>query len=227
MTSDSKREQIISNLIGIGIFLVGRRPSFKKNPKLPEFALSESVELAKQDMLILHLIHTWIMKNHNLLQAEVLKKAMDGLESNVERSIFAGLLSHADEKRFSSLLKDVEFVDEKAALEIDKTMSLAARIGQASYDLHMLKFGIKITELSLEDEKKFFKRSEMIQMNPFIKSRILFGVNSRADVATLMSLGFENPHAIKGVLKNSYETSYRNFHSLKEAGWPNAGYLDV
>jgi hypothetical protein len=42
-----------------------------------------------------------------------------------------------------------------------------------------------------------------------------------------MSLGFENPHAIKGVLKNSYETSYRNFHSLKEAGWPNAGFLNV
>ena len=220
MTSDSREEQIISNLIGIGIFLVGKRPNFKKNPKLPEFALTESVELAKQDMLILHLIHTWIMKNHSLLQAEVLKKAIDVLPSNVERAIFAGLLSCTGEKRFLSVLKSVVPADENSFLEIDKTMSLAARIGQAPYDLHMLRFGIKMTELSLEAEKKFFKRSEMIRMNPFIKSRILFGVNSRADVATLMRLGFETPYAIKAVLKNSYETAYRNFHSLKEAGWP-------
>lgn len=49
------RKQILSDLIGIGIFMSGERTSFKDHPITPEAAIVNAVTIAKSDRLILQL----------------------------------------------------------------------------------------------------------------------------------------------------------------------------
>lgn len=221
MISKSNKEEIITDLIGLGITFVGKRPNFKISPKTPEQAIVDSLLYAKEDYLVLQLLHTWIQKNHSLIHAEALGKLVNTINNKVDAALLAGLLEYSEDKRFHAIIEKTKKIKDKDNLEFDKTLSLAARIGQFPFDAIMSKFGIKITQLITEQsESKFLDLKKMSQFNPFIKCRMLFGTNSRADVAALMTLGYDKPIDVKNILMCSYETAHRNVNGLKEANWP-------
>ncbi len=213
------RDEINTNLIGLGIFLGGRRPSFKKNPILPEVAFTSGLEDAKKDLLLLSLMRTWIIKNHNFISVEILKKIIPNMNNQGSVALLMGLLKHSKDKRFESLYENFRPVEAGFNKELDKMHHFSSQIGQTPYDKHWKSVGLDISELELDDDRKFFNKSLMLELNPFLKNRQLFGTNSRADVATLMELGCENPSQIRDILSCAYETAHRNFNSLSEAGW--------
>ncbi len=98
--------------------------------------------------------------------------------------------------------------------------SFPAKLGQRSFDKKMLKFGIEIVEFTEDDDKKYLSKSQIMKTNRFLKNRLLFWTNSRADVATLVQFGFKNPYQISKFFFSSYDTAYRNYKNLIEAGWP-------
>lgn len=222
MISKSAKEEILSNMIGLGIMFVGKRPDFRKSPVTPEQAIVAALPYAKEDFLVLQLLHTWIKKNHNLIHAELLNKQVQTIDNKVDIAILGGLLAYTEDKRFNSIISKINRIKPEQNSEIEKSISFAAKIGQFPYDKVMSRFGVMITELVTEqNDKKFLNREKMAAFNPFIKCRLLFGSNARADVAALMSLGINNPTEIKNILNCSYETAHRNFGALKDANWPS------
>ncbi len=72
MISKSAKEEILSNMIDLGIMFVGKRPDFRKSPFTTEKAIVAELPFAKEDFLVVQLLHSWINRNYNLIHAELL-----------------------------------------------------------------------------------------------------------------------------------------------------------
>lgn len=219
MSSNLIRQEILSDLIGIGIFISGKRIPFKTNPITPEKALINAVSIAKSDRLILQLLHTWILNHSDIIHVESLKNLLKDTPK-VDKAIIAGLLSYTKDRKFDSVIKKAKLPLDESNHGLHKMMSFAAQIGQVDYDKNFKKFGILLSQLSIEPSKKMIPFEHVIELNPFIKCRYMFGVNWRADIAALMTLNEYNPTEVSKILGCSYEAAHRNMKDLKRVGWP-------
>lgn len=210
---------MLSDLIGIGIAFSGKRRGFKKHIITPEESIINSIQLLKKDLLALHLLHTWILDNSELIHAEAMELHLASVQDKVGQALIAGLLYASGDKRLIKVANRFPKVPKDAHIDIDKMHSFAARIGQEKFDESMMAFGLNITKLQREDVKKFVPIKYLRKLNPFIYCRLLFGTNWRADIAALMSLRDVSPTEIANTLGCSYETAHRNHKSLKLAGW--------
>lgn len=220
MNSGLSRKQVLSDLIGIGIFMSGERTSFKDHPITPERAIAHAIPVAKSDRLILQLLHTWLMDHSDIIHVEALKHLMKEADP-VDKAVLASLLSYTGDRKFDIILKRSKVHSNKLNHGLHKMMDFAAKIGQVAYDRHFKKFGLSVSELSRESDKKMIPFEHVIELNPFIKCRYVFGANWRADIAALMTLNEYNPTEVTKLLGCSYETAHRNMKDLKTAGWPN------
>ena len=81
-------------------------------------------------------------------------------------------------------------------------------------------FGIHVTPVLPDDPKKVLAREVIIKKNIWVRNRLLFGSNVRADVATLRTLKrAETGYAAAKILGCSTNAAYRNWKDLEEAGW--------
>jgi len=82
---------------------------------------------------------------------------------------------------------------------------------------------LKVLAQTLQDDpKKIFAREEVFKRNQWLKCRLLFGVNVRADIAAVLSLKLvKTAYAAAKLLGCAPNTAYRNWAELKESGWPN------
>jgi DNA-binding TFAR19-related protein (PDSD5 family) len=213
--------KIFSNLRSIGISFTAKNIDFKKEIITPEDALLSALPIIKADNLTLELLYTWLKKNAELIHAESLQKKIESENEPVHLAFLAALLTYSEDRRLVTLASKIRFSKKDINDQIDKTLRLAAQFGQVEYDPVFQKFGIKISKLYEEDEKKFIPKEYAVQDNPFLFCRALFGTNWRADVAAVMSLRNGNPTEIANILGCSYETAHRNYQSLKSAGWPS------
>lgn len=220
MSLKLSRKQILSDLIGIGIFMSGVRTSFKDHPIVPERALINAVTVAKSDRLILQLLHTWLQDHSDLIHVEALKHLMKDIEP-VDRAILASLLSYTENRKFEVVLKRSKVRPDEDNHGLHRMMDFAAKIGQVPYDRQFKKFGISVSELSRESDKKMIPFEHVIELNPFIKCRYIFGTNWRADIAAVMTLNDYTPTQVTKLLGCSYETAHRNMKDLKTVGWPH------
>ncbi len=79
-------------------------------------------------------------------------------------------------------------------------------------------FGIKVAPVRPDNQKKLMQRKEIIKNNTWLKNRLLFGVNLRADFVTVFALGLaENAYQAAKLLNCSANASYRNWGDLEEA----------
>ena len=212
--------KIFSNLRGIGIFFTSKSTDFTKEIVSPEDAIMSALSVLKTDRLTLQLLYTWLKKNAELIHAESLQKKIDSETNPTHLAFLASLLTASKDRRLVTVASKIKFSKKTVNDEVAKTLRLAAQFGQVDYDPIFLKFGLKISQLQEEDEKKFIPKKYFIQDNPFLFCRALFGTNWRADVAAVLSIRDFNPTEISNVLGCSYETAHRNYQSLKAAGWP-------
>ncbi|AHI05760.1 hypothetical protein BDW_06270 [Bdellovibrio bacteriovorus W] len=208
MSSGISKKQICSDLIGIGIFMSGERTSFKDHPITPEAAIVNAVSIAKSDRLILQLMHTWIMNYSEIIHVEALKHLIKDAEP-VGRAILASLLSHTGDRKFEAALKRAKVPENESNHGLHKMMDFAAKIGQVPYDKHFKKFGLSVSALVMESEKKMIHFEHIVEINPFIKYRYVFGANWRADIAALMTLSEYTPTEVTKLLGCSCETARR------------------
>ncbi len=81
-------------------------------------------------------------------------------------------------------------------------------------------FGIRVAPMLPNDPKKLLNRQSVIKRNAWLRNRLSFGSNVRADVATLKSLKrAETGYAAAKILGCSPNAAYRNLKDLEEAGW--------
>jgi hypothetical protein len=87
-------------------------------------------------------------------------------------------------------------------------------------DADFASFGVRVAPILPDHEKKLLARATTIKGNAWLKNRLLFGSNSRADVATLKELKLaKTAYAAAKILGCSANTAYRNWNDLEEAGW--------
>lgn len=139
----------------------------------------------------------------------------------VDRAMLASLLSYTENRKFEMTLKRSKVPPNESNHGLHKMMDFAAKIGQVPYDRHFKKFGLSVSELFRESDKKMIPFEHVIELNPFIKCRYAFGTNWRADIAAVMTLNEYTPTEVSKFLGCSYETAHRNIKDLKTAGWPN------
>lgn len=213
--------KVFSNLRGIGIYFTTNPTDFKTEVISPEDAILSALSVVKADRLTLQLIYTWVKSNHELIHAESVQKKIEFENNPVHLAFLAALLSSTGDRRLMTVAAKIKYSKKGLNDEIDKSLRLAAQFGQVEYDPIFLQFGLKISKIQEEDEKKFIPKEYIVKDNPFLFCRSLFGTNWRADVAALLSIRNVNPTEISQILGCSYETAHRNYHSLKSMGWPS------
>ncbi len=95
------------------------------------------------------------------------------------------------------------------------------QIERKGNDPDFANFGLKVYKTTAEEPRKFRSREYVLSRNTWLKNRLLFGPNLRADVATLMELKLvNNANQAAKKLGCSRDGAYRNWKALEEAGWP-------
>lgn len=212
--------KVYSDLRGIGIFFTAKPTDFEKEIVSPEDAIMNSLPIVKTDLLTLELIYTWLRHNSELIHAESLLKKIAFETNPTHLAFLAALLASTEDRRLLAVASKIKYSKKNANDEVDKTLRLSVKIGQVKPDPVFLKYGLEISTLQEEDEKKFIPKEYVIEDNPFLFCRSLFGTNWRADVAAILMVRDLNPFEISNQFGCSYETAYRNYQSLKSVGWP-------
>ena len=92
-------------------------------------------------------------------------------------------------------------------------------------DAEFLQFGIRVVPLKSEDHKKLLRREILLGQNAWLKNRLLFGPNLRADFITVFTLSLaSNAYQAAKLLGCSMNASYRNWKSIDEAS--KLGFLN-
>lgn len=211
---------IFSNLRSIGISFTAKAIDFKKTIVSPEVAIMTALPILKSDRLTLQLLYTWMKQHPDLIHAESLQKKIESESDSVHLAFLAALLTKTEDRRLVSVALKIKYSKNNLNDKVDKTLRLAAQFGQVEFDRVFLKYGLKISLLQEEEEKKFIPIEYAIKNNPFLFCRALFGTNWRADVAAVLSIRTCNPTEVSNLLGCSYETAHRNCQSLLAAGWP-------
>lgn len=87
-------------------------------------------------------------------------------------------------------------------------------------DSDFVRFGIRVIPITPDDPKKILARKRVFRNNTWLKSRLLFGTNLRADIATIKSLKIaDTAYGAAKLLGCSMNAAYRNWNDLTEAGW--------
>jgi hypothetical protein len=212
---------VFSSLRSIGIFFANEKFDFAKNAITPEDVLIGSLPTLKTDKLTLSLVYTWIRRNPEWIHVESLLKKVEAEKDPVHLAFLSALLSSSENRSLVHAGSKIRYPKKNLNEHVDKTLRLAAEFGQIEFDRVFSKHGIKISKLFEEDEKKFIPRKYVLQNNPFLFCRTLFGTNWRADVAAFLMIKPEStPTEIMRTLGCSYETAHRNHQSLVSAAWP-------
>lgn len=87
-------------------------------------------------------------------------------------------------------------------------------------DKEFSKYKVFVATIDTENEKKFYRRERIVSQNKWLKLRVLFGANLRADVATVLCLGLASTaYAAAKYLYCSQSAVYRNWQDLKDVHW--------
>lgn len=85
-------------------------------------------------------------------------------------------------------------------------------------DKEFLQFKIHVVPIELESDKKFYQRERIFSQNPWLKFRLLFGSNLRADVLATTA------YSAAKYVNSSTSAVYRNWQDLKEAKWDSLSH---
>ncbi|GAB4419590.1 MAG: hypothetical protein OHK0056_29790 [Bacteriovoracaceae bacterium] len=160
---------------------------------------------------------TWISHHYKLIHVERLKSILiDSYLNPMAMSLIGGISSYAEalDHRFKVITKLIssKLPSIEESLYIDDSYLLNKR----GVDPHFSRFKIQLAKLEIENQRKLKPISQMIKDSPWIKNRILFGSNLRADIATIRELSLANTaYAASKIAKCSPNAAKRNWDDLE------------
>lgn len=187
----------------------------------PESALINLVSSREfpEDKKMISIALAWLKEYSTLVHIEKLKQPAAGLDKDA--AAILGALA----------LKCIKFGDhrwktiERISIEILRGQKSVIRDPDAFLKRHgldedFLKFGISVTPILAENSKKLLARAKVFKMNSWLRHRLLFGTNLRADIATAKYLKItDTAYGAAKILGCSMNAAYRNWKALEEAGW--------
>ena len=188
-------------------------------PADPEETLIEALQLFREERKLLAIILGWLALYGDLIHIARLRALAQRLNAE-HLAWLGGLALHAAEtdRRWDAI---AQFVRKKLG-EGEKTfattkldLTLAKNKGA---DPHFQKFGLTIPKIQAAGEKKFYRRNHTLANHYWLRLRVLFGSNWRADIAwQMLQDSKQTPYRISKNIGCNIETAYRNRNSLLEA----------
>jgi hypothetical protein len=183
----------------------------------PESALIcflESKEFP-DDRKIMALILAWLKEYSNLVHIERLKSLIEPLGS-FELALLGGIAEKCiqfGDFRWRTITK---YISKKNSgnpqFEIGESDYLISKKGP---DLEFKNYGVNISKIEPEKVEKILVREQIIVANKWIRNRVLFGVNMRADVATVINLKLaSSAYQASKLLRCSFNAASRNWNDL-------------
>lgn len=191
----------------------------KQIPASPEEALIalslDQDTLSDKKNLILFI--TWMTVHYKLIHVERLKSML--IEFNlplISQAIIAGIISTIlpYDHRFKVIIKMLEKSLSTVSEPLFKDDAFMLR--KRGEDPHFSLYKLQIAKLEIETQRKLKPITQMIKDNPWIKNRILFGSNLRADIATIRELELASTaYAASKLAKCSPNAAKRNWDDLE------------
>jgi len=213
-------KELDAKLASLGIAILTE----KSEPADPEQTLLECLPLFQEDRKLLALILAWLNNYGDLLHIERIC-AMAKQLTPLELAWLGGLAAHMAEesRRWNTVVSFVEKKLTKQRRRFSVTKLDELSIKRKGKDPHFARFGVAIPAMQPAPQKKLFSRAHVLQNHPWLRLRVLFGTNWRADIAMAMiSTPQQTPYKTAKHLGCNAETVYRNMNALKEA---NAGRM--
>jgi hypothetical protein len=187
----------------------------------PETAILNFVNSSEfpEDKKMIGIVLAWLQEYSSFVHLEKLKTAAQSLEGDA--LLVLGALALKCIKLGDHRWKVIEKLVLKNISGYKSSLSDSeVLLKQHGLDEDFFKFGIRVTPVLPEDQKKLLVRERIFKMNPWLRHRLLFGTNLRADVATVKFLKLTNTaYGAAKLLGCSMNAAYRNWNDLTEAGW--------
>lgn len=167
------------------------------------------------DRKMISLILAWLKENAKLVHIERLKSLTENLGS-FELAILGAISLKCKKNgdlRWQTIIEKVKKRNTGSPnFQIDESEFLIKKNGE---DSDFAEFGIRISKIHADRPDKILELRRIVETNKWIHHRILFGVNMRADVATVMVLKLaESAYQASKFLKCSFRSASRNWNDL-------------
>ena len=134
--------------------------------------------------------------------------------------LFLKVRNHTKDHRFDSLLRQIRGNFGKHCPSFPTLSDHPFFIERHGLDEDFKDFGIEVAQVNAASSKKILSESQLININLWIHHRCLFGVNFRADVATIMKLhNPPNGYQAAKLAGCSINAGYRHWRDLEKVGW--------
>lgn len=203
----------------LGVTFFAESTEIPTSPEEGIIAFVRSGEFPK-DKTMMPLVLGWLKEYSRLVHVERLRNLSDDL-SDFEMAVLGVLAKKCvgqKDLRWGTIVKKAkEKIDGKKFVDGDSDTFLAVK----GSDPDFAEFGLKMAPMNIENvEKKLRPRNFLVKNNVWIKNRILFGANVRADIATIRELRLaETAYRASQIAACSTKAAYNSWADLEEVNW--------
>jgi hypothetical protein len=213
-TQDVLRDE----LAALGIAFVTGNQALSLEPD-PERTFLKSISEWNTDRKILKLFLAWMESYGDLFHVERLRSLAEPL-SAVELAWLGGFASFQVSKKDLRWQAIEKYCTSRLGNPMPRFVTSNLDVLQAERkgkDPHFEKFGLIFPLLESSDQKKIYLRETTIKRNAWLRLRLLFGSNFRADMAYLfLRQKVTNAFQAEKFLGCSRETAYRLWKAFQE-----------
>jgi len=192
----------------------------------PEKTILDSLTVILSDAKMLYLIANWLKTYGDLIHVErLVSLAKTAPLSYDELMALGGLAQYASDAgfRIDPVLRYVKSNFKKGrAVETSEHIALPVRMGQSPPEAAFYRFGLVVPKI-IEQSLKISDLKLITETNVWVKNRIFFGCNWRADIFTVLNRKRKDRASTYRLAKDlgcSNETALRirkNFELLESA----------
>ena len=210
MSSDLLRDQWASLGVAFNV-----KTDIVSDPESALFSFLESGEFP-EDRKMIGLILAWLKEYSNLVHIERLKNLIKPLGS-LELAILGGIAAKCikfGDYRWKTIINYIkERNTGRIRFDIGDSAFLINKNGE---DQEFKEFGLSLWQIDEDKSEKIVELKLMLEGNRWIRYRTLFGVNMRADVATVMVLKLAgSAYQTAKFLNCSFNSASRNWNDLR------------
>jgi hypothetical protein len=188
---------------------------------LPEDILIASCNydsIKENKTFISHLL-MWVADYNKLIHVDLIKKKFQNLTPLgvvILWRVIKEIQDHEFDSRWNVILKMCEQSMNDNDLS-NLSLSRDSKRGFKGEDSHLSTLGVYSIPLTPTHKKKIYKRERVLGSNIWLRNRVLFGTNLRADIFTIIENEIcSSPYQCSKYLDISLKTAYQHWNSIKE-----------
>lgn len=208
------------------------------------FAEENPEEVAPEEVILLTIRHgsfptdrkffalmlLWLEHYSDYVHVERLQRMLVGLPSD-ELALLGGLVlkirKSQKDHRFNALLNKIQSLLGEHHPTFPSLSDHPFFIQRHGLDEDFAAFGIQVAQLHSAHTKKILSEQQILMQNSWLFHRCLFGINFRADIATVMKLHHpSNGYQAAKLAGCSTNSGYRHWRDLEKINWTKRHFME-